>query len=64
MSQSCEQARGNLTGFEIWQIGCRRTILFKKTGNTAPTTFKSRPVAISPVIKSFLQIQKLLPLNG
>jgi hypothetical protein len=28
------------------------------------TTFESRPVAISPVLKSFQQIQKLLALNG
>jgi hypothetical protein len=35
-----------------------------KSGSTATTTFETRPVAISPVSKSFQQIQKLLTLNG
>jgi hypothetical protein len=35
-----------------------------KSGSTPAITFESRPVAISPVWKSFQQIQKLLGLNG
>jgi hypothetical protein len=37
---------------------------FWKAGNTAPSTFKSRPEKISLVLKTFQQIQKLLKLNG
>jgi hypothetical protein len=56
--------KGQPHRFRIRQISCQRTILFKKAGNTAPTTFESQPVTISPVLKSFQQIQKLLALNG
>jgi hypothetical protein len=68
MSRSCARAfetgKEHLTSFEIWKKRFLMNNSLLKSGQHGTTTFESQSGAISPVLKSFRHIQKVLVLNS